>query len=545
MSRHEALITVFTPRGRLTLRTRPDATLRELLQDAHLPLDSRCGGAGACGLCKLRIADGRSSPIKAAERHALSEEQIRQGWRLGCQASLLDQGIVFLDDEPIDSHWHAIPDNDLASDRELAVKSCGRTGLGVAVDIGTTCVRATLWDLAHGGRLASCSGRNPQAGFGADVLSRLEAAGDGHAQQLCDAIVSAIGEAIDHTLSSAAGSFGPADIGHIVIVGNTCMLMLLTETPPAALLDPAAWELPVRLAAGNRGEWRERWSLREDTAIHVLPPIGGFVGSDLTSCLMATAISESAPGTLLVDIGTNTEIAWWDGATLWITSTPGGPALEGVGIACGMPAEPGAVCRLAATGTPASYNAWVLGNRQPRGLCGSGLVDAVTLLLQDDALQPSGRLSPAAGSSITFLANPAEIDGEPSPMTLTGRDIDAFQRAKGAIGAAIEALLKFAGSDFEDIGHLHLCGLFGRHLDLGHARAIGLIPDLPDERIHLSGNAALTGCELALLNAGALEQTTWLERRSHLLNLTSVPEFEDIFIKHLRLRPVEGRGWTR
>jgi uncharacterized 2Fe-2S/4Fe-4S cluster protein (DUF4445 family) len=525
------------PTGRLAVDVAADALLRDVLVGGCIPLASSCGGQGICGNCGIRVLEGTASPVTEAERRHLSDHRLKAGWRLACQARLPEGGEISLKQSlhstsftplPLRGLGAVTPANSVATDDEQ--------GLGLAVDIGTTHVRATLWDLHQGQRLNACYGRNPQARFGLDVLSRLEVAGADKSEALSDAIVSAIGELIGY-LVSQSGAPDPSAIRRVTLVGNTAMLLLLTQTPPSDLLEPNHWEQPVHLNPQLPTHWRSRWGLNEGAKIGWLPPLAGFIGSDFLACLTAAAIVDQPENTMVVDFGTNTELALWDGQTIWATSAPGCSALEGVGIGCGMSSEPGAVCRLKPGLRGDLFSGQVIDDLAPRGLCATAIVDAVAELLRAGGVRPSGRLAPEVGPSWNFRVQSETGHHEPVPMRIVGRDIDALQRAKASVAAAMETLLALAGRSWSDVSQLTLCGFFGHHLDTDNAKVIGLIPDLPRANIRLHGNAALAGCERALLDPGD-PAIRAIADNTRVFNLARIPDFDEAFIRHLRLMPI-------
>ncbi|BBL70688.1 hypothetical protein MoryE10_12940 [Methylogaea oryzae] len=504
-------------------------TLKDALNAGDVELAPNCGGGGACGECALRVLSGAVTPTTDAERLRLSEERRALGWRLACQARLLGDVDILLSDRRPAAGWDDIP----AAELEAAPSFDAPGPLhpdAVAVDLGSTHIRLSVWRRGTRQRLAACCGRNPQTAIGTDVLSRLAAAAadPASAHRLAAMAVDAIGDAL-RQLACEHFAGEPIAADRLVIVGNTAMLALLTEGEAGKLLDPLEWQHRLQCRATDLPAWRRVWRLPETAEIQVVQPLGGFVGSDLLADVAATGLAGGGEAALLVDVGTNTELALWDGSRLWVTATPGGPAFEGVGISCGMSAEAGALYRLRRDGEDGALRGEVLGGGPALGLCGSGLVDAVAVLRQGGVLHPSGRFIGDAGDGGYPLA-----DG----IALQKRDVDALQRAKAAVAAAAECLLLRAGLKWRDVRRLCLCGAFGRHLHVPHAQAIGLLPGIAAERIELHANAALTGCELALLAPQGPALLEHLRERSVLLNLSLVPEFEDRFIENLRLRPL-------
>ncbi len=378
------------------------------------------------------------------------------------------------------------------------------------------------------------------------MLNRLSAAQahPARADELAKLARTAIVQAVRDMLKRDVGEVTPmlAEIGEVFIVGNTAMLALLTGRGTVALLDPDHWGQRIDCQPIDREAFQAQWFMPH--AVVSLPePVAGFVGSDLLADLMATRLTEGASGSLLLDVGTNTEIALWDGQRLHVTAVPGGPAFEGVGLRNGMAAEPGAICRVSRSGGRSgsraasadfSYTFETIAGSPARGFCGSGLVDAVAALLATGAIKPSGRFVVAPGPE-GFHLDPA------NPRTaLFGQDIDAFQRAKAAMAAAIEVLLDRAGMAWAEITRLCVCGAFGHTLDVTHAQAVGLLPPLDPACIELDADASLAGCETGLLQADGSAAFAALTARIDAINLSLISDYDERYINHLRLRPIIG-----
>jgi uncharacterized 2Fe-2S/4Fe-4S cluster protein (DUF4445 family) len=243
-------------------------------------------------------------------------------------------------------------------------------------------------------------------------------------------------------------------------------------------------------------------------------------------------LTEGAANTLLVDVGANSEIGLWDGETLWATSSPGGPAFESAGIGCGMPAEHGAIFRFDRTAIAGGFRYEVVGGGEPRGICGSGLVDVVACLVEERTLRVAGRFARGVDERGVVLATGAR------ELVLRSRDVDAFQRAKAATAAGIACVLAVTGRSTEDLQRLCVCGAFGSHLNVRRAQAVGLLPTMPVERVELHENAALHGCGLLLLANQGAAGVAPLKRITKLINLAMAPEYEAQFVEHLYLRPM-------
>lgn len=530
----EATLTVRTEEAVVHLAVAPGQSVREALDATHLRVRAACGGNGSCGACVVRLVSGAANPPTVADHRRLTAAERAEGQRLACQLRLAGDAEIWLAAPAPPSPWRSIPAEELApvAGAQPALRG---PALGVAVDLGTTHLRVALWDRRAGRRLAARQGTNPQATFGADVLNRLGAAGasPARARELSTLPRSAILDAVRDMLARDLGeeASGLAEVGRVAVVGNTAMLALLSGQGGPALLAPESWQRPVDCRPEDPAAWRAEWGLPHAELL-LSPPIGGFVGSDLAAGLLATGLTATPAPALLLDLGTNTEIALWDGRVLRVTSVPGGPAFEG-GTRRGMPAGPGAIFRVARAGD-GTLDCRVVGGGEPRGFCGSGLVDAIALLLAAGQLRPSGRFAvPPGGEGLSLRAGDVRT-------ALSGSDVDAFQRAKAATAAAAAVLLAEAGLGWRDLSRLWVCGAFGQTLDVGHAQALGLLPALPPDRIGLFGGAALAGCERALLAEDAAGLLAGAASGALAVNMSLVERYDDLFIRHLRLGPVSG-----
>lgn len=508
-------------------------SVREALDLTAWRVRAACGGTGSCGACVVRWRSGEVSAPTLAEYQKLTPEERAAGQRLACQLYLRGDAHIELPDPAPPSPWKSLPAQDLPYRPEPPAAHCGPM-LALAVDLGTTHIRLSLWDRQRGQRIASRAGPNPQGDFGADVLNRLQAAKrhPQHRQRLADCVREAIVLAVRDILMRDVGEVSPmlAEIGPVLIVGNSAMLALLSGAGGEALIDPDNWQRAIDCTPADPIAWRAAWPLPQ-ASVRLAAPLSGFVGSDLLADLLATGLCREPQPALLLDIGTNSELALWDGARLWVSSVPGGPAFEGCGSRHGISAEEGAICRVRAA-QDGRYRLDTVAGAEVRGFCGSGLVDAVALLCARGVLKPSGRFAESPGPQ-GLLLDPAA-----ARSALFGADVDALQRAKGALAAGMECLLLQAGLRWSQIGRLCLCGAFGRGLDLAHAQAIGLLPPLPLERIECHAEASLSGCEQALFAEPGEDPFARLRAVAKGINLSLQPDFEARFIEHLRLRPM-------
>lgn len=527
-----AILTIILPEGRHRLGFEPGAALRDVLDATDYRVRSACLGMGACGLCRVRLLSGDGGEPTAAERLQLGDE-VAAGLRLACQYRPTGDAVVELLNLAAPSDWRAPPAGLVAveavfpvSDRPLPVDLAHP--LGAAVDLGTSHLTVALVDLSTSHTLALRFGRNPQGRFGADVVSRLVAAGN---PEVADELAATVRSAIGAALADVAAREGLdlRRICRVAIVGNTAMLALLTNHNHGLLLKPACWSQPVDCAPTDDNEWARAWGIAPVAEVEVVPPLAGFVGSDLLAGLAASRLTEGHAPALLVDFGTNSEIALWTGSALWVTAAAGGPAFEAGTGHCGMPAEAGAIYRVAFDGE-GRPSCSILGDDRARGLCGSGMVDLVAGLRRIGTLTVIGRF--ADGRE----AFPLPVGDQ--TLSLSWRDVDAFQRAKGAIAAGIGILCARAGIATSDLRRVVAAGLFGRYLDIANAQAIGMLPNVATERIELAGNTALAGAVALLSSRSALALVDRQRIEAHFVNLAREPGFEDAFLDHLYLQPM-------
>jgi uncharacterized 2Fe-2S/4Fe-4S cluster protein (DUF4445 family) len=509
----------------------PGPSLRDILSRSSVPVRSACAGIGACGLCRVRVDEGDGGPATAAELLHLGPEAVSARTRLACQITPHGDMDVTVLEPARPSPWRA---PDAPAYRPAFSPSPGRAPseapFGVAVDLGTTNISIGVCDVTTGW-VAVRSGPNPQARVGGDVVARLDAAvrSEPAAQELRRLAIEAIGGGLLE-LSQREGVALPA-VSRVRVVGNSAMLALLGADRAGAVLAPAGWVSPVECALGDRAGVAEAWNLSPTVAIDLVQPLGGFVGSDLAAGVVHARLTESLEPALLIDFGTNSELALWDGERLWVTAAAGGPAFEAAGIGCGVRAEPGAIHRLSRS-PDGAWSAEVLESGTPRGVCGSGLVDLLALLRAGGEIDERGRPSRA----------PLTISLPGSGLAVSKADIDTLQRAKAAVAAGVEVLCRRAGLRPLELAAVHVAGSFGEHLDVTSAQQIGLLPPVAAERVRLAGNTALHGALDLLLSGEAEAALARARQRTILLNLSMEPEFEDLFVEHLHIRPMSAPG---
>jgi uncharacterized 2Fe-2S/4Fe-4S cluster protein (DUF4445 family) len=600
----------FRPSG-LSGSFQPAATILAAAQSLGIDIPASCGGKGLCGKCRVRVVEG-DCPSDVGHEHALSPAEVAGGWRLACLAPvgagdlvvevpdvstqtqvLTDFGATTVQPASTihaeEARMPAPTLSDQASDVERLSRAIGRaisphtsldvlrelpgvlrragfevcavmTGdellglspcngappplLGLAVDVGTTTVAGVLVDLASGENLAVASRTNPQAVHGDDVVTRIEYVGASH-EKIAE-MQRLIGAAIDEIAAEVAEAAGVAqeNIYEVVTAGNTTMHhLLLGLTPEHVGVTPfvavrreglavRARRLGIRTALGGR--------------VYAVPNVSGYVGGDITAGLQAHRVHQRQENVLYIDIGTNGEMALRAKGTTYSCSTAAGPAFEGARISGGMRAATGAISSVEAG--PDDLIIETVGDAPPRGICGTGLLDAVATLLNLGVIDETGRfvdadelpghLCDAVKNRLVdgqdgaefLLAGPA--CGTCPRIALTGRDVRELQLAKGAVAAGFRTLMAMAEIDDADLDRVMLAGAFGQFLRPESARRVGLLPaGTPLERIEFVGNGALAGARSILLNWRERAAAESLAREVRYIELSGRPDFQTLFME--------------
>jgi len=466
-----------------------EALLGDVLAANGYEIARPCGGRGSCGKCAV-VLEGRVSPPNEAE--------LRSGMRLACQAVLLGDAEVIL---PENREFAQIEFS--GAEVEKGNPMPGR--LGAAVDIGTTTIALRLYDLETGRCIGESGMGNPQTSVAADVMGRIGAALEGRLDEMRGQVRSAIRMLNQAACRQAEEDLEDVDV--LVVTGNTTMLYLLTGRSPKAL-SHAPFEADCL--------FDEQAELMGKAAY--LPPcLNAFVGADI-SCAVLSSRQCGGEISLLVDVGTNGEIALWKDGVLYVTSTAAGPAFEGAGISCGCGSIVGAIDKVwLEDGRIAAHT---IGEGSAVGLCGSGLIDAVACFLENGLVDETGA-----------------TDEDELPLRdgicLQPEDIRAVQLAKAAIAAGIETLMECAGTDVEEIETLYIAGGFGSHLNVESAARIGLIPAELAGKVKVLGNAALSGAAMLLLDRDRMEEIRRIKDVSKHVNLGGNPAFNEHYMDQM------------
>ncbi|MEZ5093464.1 ASKHA domain-containing protein [Nocardioides sp.] len=597
-----------SPRG---ARVPPGVSVFDAASWNGIAIDSTCGGHGTCRKCKVRVSpSGAPVPVTRHDERTFSAEQLEDGWRLAClvratqdlevdvpplttrpKAATVGVGRQVILRPAVQKRYvelveptlsdqrtdlvrlrEAIDDLELTVDLEVLRRlpvvlrqadfkvtavvvdealidvepgDTSRVRYGLAFDLGTTTVVATLLDLESGTPVAVASRLNRQQPYGGDVITRISAT------MMDPEALGRLQAAAGRTLAELAaevcseGGVDPSSVYEVALAGNATMTSLALGIDPEPLgvapfvMGTAAY--PTLLAA-DLG-----LSLHPRARATVFPSLGAYVGGDIVAGMLATGMDRDKRVRLLIDVGTNCEIVLSDGDRIVATAAPAGPAFEGGAIRCGMRADEGAI-EVVRLGD--SVELGVIGDAEPRGLCGSGLVDVVSELVRVGLLDATGRLVPddvaaeiapgladrltKVGEERVFVLHRPAADSPPEESVyLSQRDVRELQFAKAAISTGWTLLLEELGLAGADVQQVLLAGSFGSYLSPAAAIRIGLVPTLPVLRIVSAGNVAGEGAKMVLLSlrerAGAealLEEVTYVE-------LSDRADFNDRFVEQL------------
>ena len=407
-------------------------------------------------------------------------------------------------------------------------------GLAAAFDLGTTTIAASLVDPATGERLAATGALNPQRPWGADVLARLTAGGDPEALRAMQSALAGEMERMAQELLVRAGA-KPADLARVAIAGNPTMETIALALPVESLAHPPF--RPLFSTGKSVSTLDLGWS--RGCPAYLLPLPGGFVGGDLLAFLFGMR-DKPAAGTLFLDVGTNAEIALFDGERYLATSAAAGPAFEGGNLKCGMAALPGAVSGVDIKGDRLLLT--TIAGLPPRGICGSGVLETVAALLESGMVDSTGRLLPAHEIDSNLGNRVQEVNGIPAfvlhrdakgVVYLDQEDIRALQLAKGAMRGGMEILLGKANLSLDDLSHVVLTGSFGAVLSPDVLKKVGIFNG---KMVRITGfikEGALAGVERVLLAADGRDQMEDLAQKVRVIPLSGTPLFEKHFLANI------------
>jgi len=412
-----------------------------------------------------------------------------------------------------------------------------RRNYGVCFDIGTTTISGQLVDLNNSKVLGTKAAYNKQAAFGSDIISRII-----HAQkqeglpELHNIVVDAVNEIIRELV--AQHHLDLNDLSVILFVGNTTMIHLLLEIDPSYIRKepyvPTINFAPV-IRASEIGI-----HIKPRGLLYCLPGVSSYVGADTTAGVLSTGLYRQKELGILIDIGTNGEIALGNDEFLVSAAASAGPAFEGSGVACGMRASSGAIQRVKIDPEKMNVAYETIGGAKPLGICGSGYIDALAEMLQCGIIDKSGKLKTADSrrardgeNGREFILVFKEQSGSGADIVITEADIENIKRAKAAIYSATSVLMRKVELTFKQIARIFIAGGFGTYLDIENAVKIGLLPDIERKKFSFVGNSALSGARQALVSGEALATAKDIARKMTYIELSTEQQYMDEYMAAL------------
>lgn len=479
----------------------PGTLLRNALPAGAVELI--CSGLGTCGKCKVQVVRGLEPPT-ATEQALLSPQELARGIRLACSFRLEQDTTVLL------------PAKETVA-RASWLKPCPESDLLLAVDLGSTNLKLALVKKESGEIVAEAQVANRQKEYGADVLSRQYFANEHpHGSRVLQLlVVESLNTGLDLLRKKAPAPF---KVAQVAIAGNSIMLALLLGLQLSVGVDIAQLvrkSLTAKLTAADLGI-----QVDESARLCLLPPLASYVGSDLLACLLATDISAEAEPTLLMDVGTNVELALCTPERILVCSTAAGPAFEGGEISCGMSAARGAIHTV--TWQDGRYQVQTIGDAPAQGVCGSGLFSAVVAARRCNQLAASGRL----------VVEKLQLTDK---VALTQQDIRQFQLAKAAVRTGIDLLLEQARTRADEIQRVYLAGDFGQHVTPSDLATSGLLPAALVPRINKLNRGCIDGI-ITYCRQDAKVVADLLSRIEH-VELAAQSTFQERFVSNMSIGP--------
>ena len=492
-------------------------SLLDTLIHNDIYISAACGGKGRCGKCKVRML-ANPTAVTEADRQFFEEEQIAAGWRLAC-LSYPESDCRINVNTTDESDFEVVSDyQNIQMDVEK-----NEEFYDIGIDIGTTTIAIDLIGGTSGNVLDTYTAINRQRAYGADVISRIQAANDGKLEELKNCIRKDLYEGIRQVIADK--KVNSKQVRRIAIAGNTTMGHLLMGFPCDTLgVYPFT---PVDIST-IRTDFKSLFDKDDlDAEIILLPGISTYVGADIAAGMLVCEFDRQDRTCLLIDLGTNGEMAIGNKDRILVTSTAAGPAFEGGNISCGMGSIGGAICNVEIENGRAVCQ--TIGEKPPVGLCGTGVIETVYELLESELLDETGMLDEDYFDDGFVLAKTPEGEA----ISFTQKDVREIQLAKSAVRAGIETLLLRFGVGYDDVAQVFLAGGFGYKINLEKAIGIGLLPEELHDRICAVGNSSLGGTLVYLTQENAPERIEHITAAAEEISLAADKDFNRFYTEYM------------
>ena len=526
-------------------------TLFDLADELSRQVPTSCGRSGLCHECIVEVREGMDALTPRTE----SESFLEGDYRLACQAIIADP-LAAIEFSPLRrvpkiltrSRRREIAPDPIVTRIGDEVRYGGRPVdryrghvYGLAIDLGTTTVVMELTDLETGETVQVCAFENPQRIGGSDVMNRISYDGKNR-RELWRVVTNTINYEIA-CLGDRLG-FSPREIYEAVVVGNSTMRDLLFRLDVQSIgTKPYKSLTEHELLQGNRDSTsltasarRLGLKLNRHARVYSPPLVASHVGADVAAGLGAIDFDEDERTVMFVDVGTNTEVVIRHRGRMLTASCPAGPAFEGGLVRFGMPGYEGAIDRMRFTG--GGFNFTTIGDADPQGICGSGLIDLLAELRRHEEISPKGVFADKWRGELTVVPE--------RNITLSREDASNLAQAKAANYCGQFILMRHLGLSVADIDKLYLAGAFANYIDIDNAVEIGFLPNVPTDRIEKIGNAAMQGAREILLSRQHRSATERLVRGIEHIELETTPDFFEIFVEGCQLKPMpdKPRHWN-
>jgi len=539
---HECLFLSVVDRG-IRLRIPRGYNLLDALLENGIDLPILCNRNGSCGKCRV-VVKADTNPVTDVETMVLGRRLLNDGFRLACRTKLYGSGEVILtsitEEDPMESSFSGEEVFYMKNKGTSCSKQIRLNGLSLAIDIGTTTLSGYLFD-EKAELLSHAIYFNPTTIYGGDVITRMTYVqrNKGNFKRLRESLIRGI-EKLIHILCSRADITGDIqDISNVGVCGNTIMQHLFIGLDPVNIgfypYKPMVEGLFCARSSDIPG--LEYTGLSKDTIIIVSPVIGGFVGGDIVCGILATGLHSEKEPSLLIDLGTNGEMVLCSNDKLLVGSASAGPAFEGYRVRNGMRATIGAIDSIVIEPDIYDIRYSVIGDVQPRGICGTGVISAISELLKIDALNEMGHIDPARETEriqrgmFTIATEGESVTG--TAITITDRDVEVVQQAKAAFCTAIHYLLQIAKINPDDLKKIYLAGAFGSKVNASDIINIGLIPQGINAMVKTVGNAAGMGIAKLILCKDSIDVIMNFMEKVQTVEFSSFSDFEERFINSL------------
>ncbi len=509
-----------------SLMVKDRESILDVLIAREAAISAVCGGTGRCGKCKIKVINGYL-PVTTADTGYFTEEELQSGMRLACKAYPLEPiqiALQFKEEsvfQTLADYKQEAPKESLPGHQQRQRPGGGAEGkLGIAVDIGTTTIAVQLLDMVSEVKLATYTSVNHQRSHGADVISRIMASTRGKKEVLRRLIQQDLADGIHHVVMQANAL--PEQVSEVVLAGNTTMIHLLMGYDCKGLGEFPFTPVNIEQITG-----RYKNIIGDDflyATVHILPGISTFVGGDIVAGLYTCGFDAKEEYSLLIDLGTNGEIALGNKDKIIVTSTAAGPAFEGGNITFGVGSIEGAISGVVIDEEGAHIR--TIAEKEPVGICGTGVIEAVAELIKAELVDETGCLN----DDYFDDGYPLAKTKEGIEIVLTQQDIREIQLAKAAIRAGVETLFLRYGISKEEIAHVYLAGGFGYRLDCRKAIEIGMIPQDFAEKIEAVGNSSLGGAVKFLLSEKLRERVRRIGETAEEINLAADKDFNQFYM---------------